>query len=427
MLKKMAPKLFEKLQPIIGGNQISARESRVRYEAARNILERQNQTEKQILARMEKAQPEILYYLASDESPAVRREVAKNPGTPVQANRILVEDHDDQARYELARKIARLLPDLDLESKAKVYEETLEILEILAQDQLPRVRAIIAEELKYEHNVPKRIILKLAHDLDTTVSAPILEYSPLLSDLDLKEIISTSTAKLALSAIARRKNIGTAVTDALVSSLDIPAISHLLANPDAKIRDETMDLIVGQAEKVVDLHEPLCSRPNLSMRVMRRVAGFVASSLVEKMVQAGNLRPAQATDLLRRTRDRINKDPTASPDSDEIAKNIASMHDKGLLNDQFIMQAILNNQRQAVIYTLATLTGLSTNNVMKILSRRDGRTISALCWKAGLAMRTSFNIQVEFAKVSKGNLLYPRNGTDYPLSSSKMRHLLERL
>ena len=57
------------------------------------------------------------------------------------------------------------------------------------------------------------------------MAAPILEYSPMLSDADLMEVIAAARAEEVLAAIARRKPVSPAVSDAIVSSLDIPAIA----------------------------------------------------------------------------------------------------------------------------------------------------------------------------------------------------------
>ncbi len=49
-----------------------------------------------------------------------------------------------------------------------------------------------------------------------------------------------------LTAIAKRRPLSAHVSDAVVSSLDIPAVSALLANPDAAIRERTLDAIIDQ-------------------------------------------------------------------------------------------------------------------------------------------------------------------------------------
>lgn len=396
-----------------------------RYKEARSILERQDTAKKLVLAAAPITQPEILYYLASDSSSGVRRKIAANPSTPYQANHLLARDDNDDVRGELARKIARLLPDMTAEEQSLLREKTIETLELLAKDQLPRVRAILAEELKSATNVPKHIVLKLARDMEEIVYAPILEYSPLLADADLKEIIAASAAKGALSAIARRNNLSAGVADAIAASLDIPAVAALLANPKAQIREETLDMIVEEAERRQDWHEPLVSRPNLSIRTMKRLACFVAAALVDIMIEKNKPEAREIETLLTQVKERIQKEPIGLEDEQSIAKNIAALHAKGAVDDKFIQNAIMEKQRDAVVHAVAILAGISAENVRKIMSERDGRKITALAWKGGLTMRTAHQLQTGHAYVPPGRIVNARNGVDYPLQPAQMAVMMD--
>ena len=81
--------------------------------------------------------------------------VAANPAAPAHANRMLADDDDEDVRAELARKIARLMPGLSQREAAHILALTIETLERLAADQVPRVRAILAEEIKHLDCVPQ--------------------------------------------------------------------------------------------------------------------------------------------------------------------------------------------------------------------------------------------------------------------------------
>ena len=118
------------------------------YTAQKDMLAAADLEARLQLARADDTRPEILYYLAGDESALVRQAVAANPATPMQADELLVDDADDEVRGDLALKIARLLPDMSHDEQEKVQELTFEMLRRLASDQLPRVRALLAEELK---------------------------------------------------------------------------------------------------------------------------------------------------------------------------------------------------------------------------------------------------------------------------------------
>ena len=82
------------------------------YDEAKVIMAKGNVAARRDLAMHEDMEPEILYYLATDDSATVRREIADNDGTPLQADLILAEDPDEEVRIELAQKIGRLIPDI---------------------------------------------------------------------------------------------------------------------------------------------------------------------------------------------------------------------------------------------------------------------------------------------------------------------------
>src|SRR5579871_4951154 len=192
------------------------------------LLEQRAQAAQSDLAGRADAGEDVLHYLAQNGAAATRRAVAANLGAGARTDRYLADDDDDEVRVELARKIARLMPDLKRDEVRHIRALTIETMERLARDQLPRVRAALSESIKSLDCIPKNIVLSLARDAETLVAAPIVEYSPLLSDTDLTEIIATARADEILSAVARRRPVGADVADAIVASLDIPAISALL-------------------------------------------------------------------------------------------------------------------------------------------------------------------------------------------------------
>ena len=174
------------------------------------------------------------------------------------------------------------------EARNKLRAMTIETLEVLARDQLPRVRQILAEEIKALDCVPKRVIKELARDVEN-VAAPILEYSPLLSDADLKDLITSAQARFVLVAIAKRRALSATVADAIVSARDVPAVAALLENCTADIRQRTLEKVVDHAERIREWHLPLVQRSDLSQRAIRRIAEFASSALVEKLAQRHHL------------------------------------------------------------------------------------------------------------------------------------------
>ncbi|MDE0992351.1 MAG: DUF2336 domain-containing protein [Rhodospirillales bacterium] len=70
--------------------------------------------------------------------------------------------------------------------------------------------------MKSLDSVPQSHIKKLVEDAEVIVSAPILEYSPLLSEVEMVQIIASGIQGDALSAVARRISISEEISAATV-------------------------------------------------------------------------------------------------------------------------------------------------------------------------------------------------------------------
>ena len=386
------------------------------YEQARAALESHSEELKRELAGRHGVEPEILYYLAEDKEAAVRRRVAANSSTPAKANRLLADDDDEEVRAVLARKIARLVPHLKNEESERVRDLTLETLDRLARDELPRVRAIIASELKACKAAPADLVRRLARDPDLSVAAPLLEYSPLLSDADLMEIVNLARVGAVLATIAKRRNLSVAVCDAVIASMDIGATAALLDNPAANISKAALEALIDKAAAVEAWHAPLVRRPNLSARVIRRVAGFVSSALIEKLADRSGLDAGLAAELKLKTRRAINEG--ALEETEQNAERaVRDAAAQGALDDHFVAAAIDLSRRDAVLHALATLAGTDTGTVQRVLDSRNARAVTSLAWRAGLHMRTAVALQ-GFVKVAE--MLPARGGTEYPMAPDDM-------
>ncbi|MGB5093804.1 MAG: DUF2336 domain-containing protein [Parvibaculum sp.] len=393
------------------------------YEAARAALETQARSIRMELAGRTDAPPETLYYLAGDVDPEIRATVAGNLATPIKADELLVDDTSDDVRFELARKIARLLPDMPQDEQSRLRQRIIHLLEKLGADSLPRVRRIVAEAVKARDDIPKALIDRLARDAQIEVSAPILQYSPLLSDEDLLELIATVHFDGALEAVAKRENLGADASDAIVATLDISAVASLLANSSATIREESIEKIMARAASVDAWHAPLVIRTELSVRAMRRIATFVTRSLVDRLASHHNLPTNFADELKSAAEARLDTAPTIDEDSAVAAINKAFA--RGELVDEVVIEAATLRQRPAVIRALALASGVRMADVTHILSAGSGRGITALCWKAGFSMRTALAVETHIANLTKDALVLPRAGTDYPMDEGEMRWQLQ--
>lgn len=367
------------------------------------------------LAGATDAGEDVLHYLAENGEAATRRAIAANPTASAESNALLAEDSDHEVRAALAQKIGRLFPGLLTVEQDRLRDLTISTLERLAQDEAVKVRAVLAEEIKEHDCVPRHIIKQLACDKDSLVSVPVLECSPLLDDRDLIEIVVASRASAVLSAVARRKQVSEDVSDAVAATLDIAAVSTLLANTDASIRTKTLDRIISNAAEVAEWHDSLVLRAELSHNAIRRLAKFVASALIDNLASREGLDESTRRDLVRKYEKRKKAEEKAEMVAFEKACRA------GKLDEAFVADAVENCCRETVLRALSVLAKVDEATARKILDSRSSRAATALVWRAGLSMRVAFKLQTQVMRLTANELLPARGGVDFPMSEDQMR------
>lgn len=352
--------------------------------------------------------PEILYYMADDPDPDVRSRVAANPTTPTQADGKLANDEDARVRAALARKVATRAPELGPRDSHVHTAQTLALLEKLARDQLPVVRQVVAEVLKSESRIPPHIVHALARDIDLVVAAPVLEFSPVLADTDLLEILANAPISGAMRAVSRRHGLGAEVVDMVAKSDDTDALVELLNNPTAQMREDTLDYLVERARGLPPLHEPLVRRPQLSKRGACRLATFVADSLLDQLAARKDF-DAETMGVLRQAvRARLEQDYSAQnaardAEAVQLEQEVAAariLHEKKPITEDLIRRSLDYEHWVFVKACLIVRSGCSTAAVREILRSERPDAVLSLCWKSGLGSDTAVLVQRHLAGIA---------------------------
>lgn len=379
------------------------------------------QVRRQLAARGD-IKPEILYFLAEDPDAMVRRHIAGNSATPYLADLLLARDADDEVRTSLAAKVARLAPGLSEDERDKVHSAAFDALTLLARDEVVRVRQVLAETLKDMTDAPPSVIRQLARDAELAVSGPILEYSPVLSDADLLDIIRAEMPDGCLSAIARRAGLGGDPAQAIVERGEVEAVTELLGNDSAQIREETLDLILDRAPEIEAWHAPMVRRTSLPPGAVQRMAEFVVANMLDVLSQRSDLDAETAAVVREEVERRLADEDSARETPFEAAQ---ALLDKGELGDEAVLENLKMGRRPFVIAALSLLSGLSADVIEKIVASGSAKGTVALTWKAGLSPRTGTELQQKVTRVPHGDLLYPKGGEDFPMSEADMTWQLD--
>ncbi|MDV7338107.1 DUF2336 domain-containing protein [Terasakiella sp. A23] len=412
------------------------------YDEAKELAQHRDLTVRKSLAEREDIRPEILFYLAGDPDPEVRKAIARNKATPARAYVDLAQDANDEIRSDLAEKIAVLAPKLTAYEVDRVQSYAFQALEILASDQLANVRGILAETLKDVAQVPEELIKKLACDSELSVSTPVLEHSPVLTDDALLEIISSGISSGALGAISNRASVSSSVSDAIVETHDVPAITTLLCNDSAQIREETLDQLVDQSREIKEWQGPLVHRPVLSNNAAQRLAEFVADNLMDSLKGRDDLN-AETLNVVRKevsrrlaVKHKPRKKTVPSLDLDQtnmalkkeytwlfqqpahvIAQNLKRMNK---LTPQVVANALTEGDYDFVVAGLAELSHMHMSVAQRMIAMRSARGVAALCWKAGMDAIMAMRIQAKVAHIPADDILKHNDG-QYALKDEELQ------
>ncbi|CAA7616444.1 conserved hypothetical protein [Magnetospirillum sp. LM-5] len=417
------------LKRLLGGDR------KVTYEEARDLAADPDPAVRSKLAGHPEMRAEILYFLAEDSDPDVRRLVAANPGTPAQANLLLARDIDAAVRQDLAMKIARVARGLTAQEQDRLRRAAYEALETLARDQITRVREILSQALKDVADAPPEVIGRLARDAEIAVAGPVLQYSPVLTDEDLLEIIASSPIPGALTAISKRDGVNVRVADAIAATDDTDAIAVLLGNASAQIREETLDRLVDRAVDIEAWHQPLVNRPSLPSKAAIKLARFVAANLLQGLALRNDLDTAATAAVAAAVRKRLDELEVQGPAkgeakraADEEAALIRArhLHAQHQLNESTIDTALSGNDIAFVTASLAVLAELSPKVIKKTVETQSAKGMVSIAWKAGLSMSLCMTLQSRLLKLPASRTLHARDG-GFPLSPDEMTWQLEFL
>lgn len=392
----------------------------VRYEKERALAASKNKKERIKLANNPQTHLEILYYLAADADDEVRLAIAKNGATPIHNAPVMARDKNIDVRLALAHRLMALLPELSEEQHSQLYAYAAQALGVLALDEVLKVRLALTSVLKDMAAAPPTVVAQLARDLERQVSEPILRYCAALPDQDLLDILGESENEWVQEAIASRSRLSAKVSEALAQSKHISVGRALITNEGAEITDDTLARIVERARDTPEWHKPLCLRTHLPAFLMKEIVRFVDASLHKFILERTDFDTETRVEIEDTVKRRMrflvdDKGERISPKDKVMALNQSGKLDEAVMSD-----ALALREYEFIQMGLALKSKLPLPTIKRMIETRSAKAVTALAWRSGMSMRFALELQRELAKVPHGELIYPRNGTDFPLSNEEM-------
>jgi len=293
----------------------------------------------------------------------------------------LLTDRSAETRVVTAGKIAGEFSTGRLGPRERAL--AIEIFRIMVQDAELRVRLTLSEQLKQCTDLPRDVARTLANDVEQ-VALPMLEFTTVLTDADLIEIIAClSRAKQRV--IARRAAVSAAVSAALVDQGDADVAAHLVANRGATIEEPDLLKLVETHGADEDVMRPLIDRSELPLPVAEKLVHRASEEMRRRLVERHNLSDVLAASLARQSREKVTVGMlTPGTDDAEVERIVDHLRANGRLTPSLMLRTLCEGDLRFFEAAMAALAGIPWLNASRLIHEAGSRGLAALCRAAGL-------------------------------------------
>ncbi|WP_299975288.1 DUF2336 domain-containing protein [Devosia sp. 66-22] len=212
--------------------------------------------------------------------------------------RVLNGDSNILERDQLFRNMAQLysyVSDRCDDEQVAQYDEVLcqlaELVEVEARSHVAKLLAPL-------DRAPGNVVSKLAND-DIEVAAPLLEFSNVLSDDDLIDIVANQSEAHRI-AIAGRNSVPERVGDAIVDHGGAASVGRLVQNNQAELGKQTLHKLVARASGDMTLATSLRGRTDIDWNTLRGEIGAAGQKVLDTI--GARMRPLDPV-----TADKVNQ------------------------------------------------------------------------------------------------------------------------
>lgn len=306
----------------------------------------------------------------------------------------LLSDPSGSARAETATKIARQFGQASLSSSEREIAE--EIIRVMARDAEVRVREALSVNLKDCEDLPRDVATTLARDV-CTVALPVLQFSNVLSDAELIEIIRTRDAEKQV-AIAQRKSVSETLSLSLTEEGAEAAVATLMKNPGASISEGSLETALDRFPDSEAVAEGMVQRAGLPATIVERLMSHVSDALRNYLVAQHELPESVADDLSVRSRERATI-ALLGPAADDTEAQELALHLKasGRLTPSLLLRALCMGDVVFFEVALAMLADVPVTNARVLVHDTGSLGLRAIYEKAGLpgALFAAFRTAVD--------------------------------
>lgn len=243
----------------------------------------------------------------------------------------LINNPDADTKIRVIEKIS------DQYSSAKFSKSQSELAEqifrLLCQQAEVEVRKALSENLMSNTSIPHDIVLSLARDVEE-VSAPVLEFSEILTEQDLLEIIQSTEKKQILMSVSSRSTVQESVSDALVDKKVEDVTGNLIKNDGARIAQQTFEKAIQDNSDSEEIAEAILKRATVPTKVIELMTRTVSAAISKKLESKYKKSFKEINQFFKESAEvAALKFQESKPIDDDLIKVVDDLEERGLLED----------------------------------------------------------------------------------------------
>jgi uncharacterized protein (DUF2336 family) len=284
--------------------------------------------------------------------------------------RVLNGDANITERDQLFRNMAQLysyVSDRCDDEQVAQYDEVLcqlaELVEVEARTHVAKLLAPL-------ERAPGNVVNKLAND-EIDVAQPLLEFSNVLSDDDLIDIVSTRSGAHRV-AIAGRTVVPERVGEAIVEHGGSPSVVRLAANKQAELTPSTVERLVVRASTDAALASNLRGRTDIDWNSLRSQISDAGQKVLETLGETRAVDPVTAGKVSAVVYNRMRNAVGFSAHDWKVAYNqVKALADRQQLDERALLRFVRFGYGHHAAAALTVMLRVQPEVMVKWLAAQD--------------------------------------------------------
>ncbi|KJE36012.1 hypothetical protein UF64_07960 [Thalassospira sp. HJ] len=295
----------------------------------------------------------------------------------------LVQDPSGANRADTAEKISREFTTETLTDSERVLAE--DIFRLMIRDAEVRVRKALAKNLAQTPLVPHDVAATLARDVDE-VALPVLEFSEVLNDDDLVDIIGDNADSVEKQrAIASRAYVSEVVSATLVDIGHEDVMVDLMSNQGAEISEVSLQKVVDDFGDNERIQKPMIERNHLPITIAERMVTLVSERMRSQLISRGHIPEGIVNAVMTQSQESATIGLLGDGvEERDVELLVEHLHNNNRLTSGLILRALCMGDVSFFEAALAKRAGVSLINTRILIHDSGPFGLEAIYNKAGM-------------------------------------------